>query len=59
MNKFFYISGKKGLSYLGNFVDNRQNWVKFTEEEKIKGKPKQALKFGVFVETNKFRYVKP
>ena len=56
MNKFFYISGKRGLSYSGNFVDNRAKWVRFCEEEKIKGKPKQALKFGKFVEISKFRY---
>lgn len=57
MTTYFYISGKRGLNYSGNFVDNRQKWVKFTEEEKIKGKPKQALKFGVFVETKKFKYI--
>ncbi len=57
MKSFFYISGKKGLNYSGNFVDNRAKWVKFCEEEKIKGKPKQALKSGVFVYINKFRYV--
>lgn len=57
MKSFFYISGKKGLNYSGNFVDNRAKWVKFCEEEKIKGKPKQALKSGVFVEVSKFKYI--
>jgi hypothetical protein len=57
MKSFFYIRGKLGLNYSGNFVDNRSKWIKFTEEEKIKGKPKEALKFGAFVEVNKFRYI--
>ena len=57
MTTYFYIRGKLGLNYSGNFVDNRAKWVKFCEEEKIKGKPKQALKSGVFVNINKFRYV--
>jgi hypothetical protein len=57
MNKFFYIKGKQGLSFSGNFVDNRQKWVKFTSEEVLRGKPKFANQFGAFVSTEKFRYL--
>lgn len=54
---YFYIKGRKGLSHSGSFVDNRQKWVNFSKEESIKGKPKTANGFGVFVESSRFKYI--